>query len=202
MPPSAVRRIAWTVDDGVSSKSLRQYLDWVEKHDLRMTFFVTAAYSAWRKNRRQLQEMVDDSRVQLANHTFSHPSLTRISNHSIKQELQKCERFIEDTFGVSTKPYFRPPYGRIDSRVIKVARDAGYSAPVMWNGSLGDSISQRRKHILQMGQHWIRDRVILIDHVNDPTPDFVFKGLHQILKQRGLQTVTLDDVYLAKAPKG
>lgn len=196
LPLCEVRRIAWTVDDGTNSSSVREYLDFVEKYDLRMTFFITSAYPSWKKNRVQLQELVDDGRVQLANHTHSHPSLTRISSDSIQRELKRCGSFIQDTFGVRAKPYFRPPYGRIDSRVIAAAKDIGYSAAVMWSGSLGDSTAQRRRFIVQMGNKWIQDGVILLDHVNDKTPGYVFKQLASYLRKRKLKTVTLDDVYL------
>jgi peptidoglycan/xylan/chitin deacetylase (PgdA/CDA1 family) len=121
--------------------------------------------------------------------------MTRLSNSGIKQELRKCDNFIEDNFGVSAKPYYRPPYGRIDSRVISVANDMGYTSPVMWSGSLGDSASQRKRSILQLGNKWIQDRTILLDHFNDRTPKYVFKALAKHLQNRELLTVTLDDVY-------
>ena len=197
LPKCETKRIAWTVDDGASSASVREYLNFIEKHDLRMTFFITSAYPAWKRNRKQISELVAQGQLQLANHTFSHPSLTRISSSAIQQELRKCGRFIEDTFGVEAKPFFRPPYGRIDSRVIAAAKDIGYSSPVMWSGSLGDSTSQRRRFILQMGSKWIRDGVILLDHVNDRTPKYVFNQLAKFLRNRKLTTVTLDDVYLS-----
>jgi peptidoglycan/xylan/chitin deacetylase (PgdA/CDA1 family) len=170
-------------------------LDFVERYDLRMTFFITSVYPAWKKNREQMQELVDAGKIQLANHTHTHPSMTRLSSAGIKQELRKCGNFIEDTFGVSAKPYYRPPYGRIDSRVINVANDMGYTSPIMWSGSLGDSASQRKRYILQLGNKWIQDRTILLDHFNDRTPKYVFKELAKHLKRRGLMTVTLDDVY-------
>lgn len=195
LPKCEVARIAWTVDDGASTSGVRDYLDFVEKHDLRMTFFINSTYPSWKKNRKQLTELVQRGSIQLANHTHSHPSMTRLSSSGIKQELRKCHFFIEDTFGVSAKPYYRPPYGRIDSRVIEVANDIGYTSPVMWSGSLGDSASQRKQHILTLGNKWIQDRTILLDHFNDRTPKYVFKELAKILKRRELMTVTLDDVY-------
>jgi peptidoglycan/xylan/chitin deacetylase (PgdA/CDA1 family) len=195
LPKSDVKRIAWTVDDGSSTEGVRDYLDFVERFDLRMTFFINSVYPAWRKNRRQIQELVDNGNLQLANHTHSHPSMTRLSSSAIKQELKKCHSFIQDNFGVSAKPYYRPPYGRIDSRVIQVANDIGYTSPVMWSGSLGDSANQRRQYILQLGNKWIQDRTILLDHFNQRTPRYVFKELAKMLKRRELLTVTLDDVY-------
>ena len=195
LPNSEVKRIAWTVDDGASADGVRDYLDFVERYDLRMTFFINSNYPAWKKNRRQLQELIDHGSIQIANHTHSHPSMTRISSSAIKQELKRCHSFIEDTFGVSAKPYYRPPYGRIDSRVIQVANDIGYTSPVMWSGSLGDSATQRKQYILQLGNKWIQDGTILLDHFNARTPRYVFKELATILKRRKLMTVTLDDVY-------
>ena len=195
LPKCDVKRIAWTVDDGASAAGVRDYLDFVERYDLRMTFFITSVYPAWKKNREQIQELVDAGRIQLANHTYSHPSMTRLSSAGIKKELRKCGNFIEDTFGINAKPYYRPPYGRIDSRVIEVAKDIGYSSPVMWSGSLGDSAAQRKRSILELGNKWIQDRTILLDHFNDRTPKYVFKELAKHLKRRELMTVTLDDVY-------
>lgn len=197
LPDCAVPRIAWTVDDGSSSTSVREYLDFVERYELRMTFFITSAYPSWKKNRKQLQELVREGRVQLANHTHTHPSLTRLSSDAIQRELRVCGRFIEDNFDVAAKPYFRPPYGRIDSRVLAAAKDMGYKSAVMWSGSLGDSTAQRRRAILQMGNKWITDGTILLDHVNDRTPKYIFKHLAKQLRKRNLTTVTLDDVYLA-----
>lgn len=195
LPKSVVKRIAWTVDDGASVAGVRDYLDFVEKYDLRMTFFINSTYPAWKKNRSQLQELVDRGSIQLANHTHSHPSMTRLSNTGIKQELKRCHTFIEDNFGVSAKPYYRPPYGRIDTRVIQVANDMGYTSPIMWSGSLGDSSSQRKQFILQLGNKWIQNETILLDHFNDRTPKYVFRELAKMLKRRELMTVTLDDVY-------
>ena len=197
LPESEVKRIAWTVDDGASAAGVRDYLDFVEKYDLRMTFFITSVYPAWKKNRNQLKELINAGKIQLANHTHTHPSLNRLSSSGIKQELRKCGNFIEDNFGVSAKPYYRPPYGRIDARVIDVANEMGYTSPIMWSGSLGDTSTQRKRFILQLGNKWIQDRTILLDHFNDRTPRYVFKELAKHLKRRELLTVTLDDVYYA-----
>ncbi|CAB4632870.1 unannotated protein [freshwater metagenome] len=195
LPKSDIRRIAWTVDDGASTAGVRDYLNFVEKYDLRITFFINSVYPAWKKNRQQMQELVDRGSLQIANHTHSHPSMTMLSSSAIKQQLRRCGDFIQDTFGVTAKPYYRPPYGRVDSRVISVAQDIGYTSPVMWSGSLGDSAAQRKKYILQLGNKWIQDGTILLDHFNDRTPNYVFKELAKHLKRRDLMTVTLDDVY-------
>ena len=195
LPVSNVKRIAWTVDDGMSPDGIKDYLDFMQEHELRMTFFITSEYPGWISNRAQVQELVDSGNLQLANHTHFHPSLKESSNGQIAEELTRCEKFIEDTFGIQTKPYFRPPYGHINSRVESVASELGYTSPIMWNGTLGDSARQRRNSIVQLGDKYIQDGAILIDHFNARTPKPIFDQLLKLLEQRKLQTVTLDDVY-------
>ena len=196
LPISNVRRIAWTVDDGASAEGIKDYLDFMQEHDLRMTFFITSEYPGWISNRVQVQELVDSGNLQLANHTHFHPSLRGCSNARIIEELTRCGEFIEDTFGVQAKPLFRPPYGNVDSRVESIASELGYTSPIMWSGSLGDTAIQRRQSIVQMGDKYIKDGMILLDHFNARTPKPVFDELLKFLVQRKLKTVTLDDVFV------
>jgi peptidoglycan/xylan/chitin deacetylase (PgdA/CDA1 family) len=195
LPISNIKRFAWTVDDGSSPEGIKDYLDFMQEHDLRMTFFITSEYSGWTSNRNQVQELVDSGQLQLANHTHLHPSLRGSSNARITEELTRCGKFIEDTYGVQAKPYFRPPYGHIDARVASVASELGYTSPILWSGSLGDNARQRRQSIVQLGDKYIQDGVILLDHFNSRTPKPVFDQLLKLVTDRKLKTVTLDDVF-------
>lgn len=195
LPASNVKYIAWTVDDGASTEGIKDYLDFMQEHDLRMTFFITSQYPGWISNRAQVQELIDAGNLQLANHTHSHPSLRESSDSQIIEQLTRCGKFIEDTYGVKSQPYFRPPYGHIDSRVTSIASEVGYTSPIMWSGTLGDSASQRRNSIVQLGNKYLQNGNILLDHFNARTQKSVFDDLLKLLKQRKLQTVTLDDVF-------
>ena len=167
----------------------------MQENNLRMTFFITSDYPGWISNRSQVQELVDSGNLQLANHTKLHPSLKGSTNSRIVEELTSCGKFIEDTFGVQARPYFRPPYGHIDSRVASVATELGYTSPILWSGSLGDSARQRKQSIIQLGDRYIQDGIILLDHFNARTPKPVFDELLRRLVDRKLRTVTLDDVF-------
>jgi hypothetical protein len=65
----------------------------------------------------------------------------------------------------------------------------------MWSGSLGDNARQRRHSIVQMGDKYIQDGIILLDHFNSRTPKAVFDELLKRVVDRKLKTVTLDDVF-------
>ncbi|KAF9086543.1 chitin deacetylase [Mortierella sp. GBA35] len=67
---------------------------------------------------------------QIAIHTWSHPSMTSLSNEQIVAELKWTEKVIFDTIGV-TPIYWCPPYGDIDNRVRAIATQLGYKT-IIW----------------------------------------------------------------------
>jgi peptidoglycan/xylan/chitin deacetylase (PgdA/CDA1 family) len=48
-------------------------------------------------------------------------------------ELASTERSIAAYTGVSPRPFFRPPFGGQDAKVVRVAASAGYPVTVMWD---------------------------------------------------------------------
>jgi peptidoglycan/xylan/chitin deacetylase (PgdA/CDA1 family) len=102
-----------------------------------MTFFVVRSASAWKQLAKPITELAATGRLQLANHTSTHINLVKASKAKIKQELLDCDKFIKQTFNYDPGTYFRPPYGYIDHRVIKIAKEVGYTTPTLWFGSTG-----------------------------------------------------------------
>ncbi|KAJ7356995.1 hypothetical protein DFH08DRAFT_850717 [Mycena albidolilacea] len=67
---------------------------------------------------------------QIAVHTWSHPSLTTLTNEQIIGELGWSKKVIKDVLGV-TPTHFRPPFGDIDNRVRAIAKAMDLT-PVIW----------------------------------------------------------------------
>jgi len=63
-------------------------------------------------------------------HTWSHPSLTMLTNAEIVAELGWTRQIIKDAIGV-TPNTMRPPYGDIDDRVRAIALAMGLR-PIIW----------------------------------------------------------------------
>ncbi len=196
LPESPARRLAWTVDDGGSLQSLRSYTDLLKRHpDLRMTFFVTSAYSTWRSIHRYLQPLVDTGQVQLANHTHTHADLTHLSASQIGHELNTCRHFIYEYYGVKSQPFFRPPFGYYNDYVIRSAAAVGYYTPVMWYGTLGDSGSITGHRVVELAKAYFHDEALIIGHSNNMTASSRFDDLLKLIRNRALKTVTLNDVW-------
>lgn len=191
--------VALTVDDGASAETIKGYCDFVERTGFRMTFFVTSMYDGWSANKKQLRRLVESGNVQLANHTSTHEWLTRISDSEVANQLASCERYLKYTFGVSGHPYYRPPFGDLDSRVMRIASNEGYSTPVLWYGSLGDAGRIPPGRVRQLAKRWLQREHIVIGHANFPPVVQVLDYVESVLHERKLQPVTLDDIYVRDA---
>ncbi|MFC6356395.1 polysaccharide deacetylase family protein [Luethyella okanaganae] len=191
--------LAWTVDDGTSPEVLAAYARFAHETGTRLTFFVNGIYDAWDGNVEVLRPLVDSGQLQLGNHTWSHADLTSLSDSEVVHELQRNHDFIQNLWGVDARPFFRPPFGYHDDRIDHLAADIGYTVPTLWHGSLSDSGLITEQQIVDFATEWFLPQHIVIGHLNFDPVTRVFPQLMQIVRQRGLQTVTLNDVFTSQA---
>ncbi|NQX13682.1 polysaccharide deacetylase family protein [Microbacteriaceae bacterium VKM Ac-2855] len=187
--------LALTVDDGADSAVVSAYIAFVKRTGLRLTFFLNGSYAAWTENAAALKPLVESGQIQLGNHTWSHADLTSLSDDDVIEELERNEQFILDTFAVTAKPYFRPPFGYHDARVDRLAASIGYTVPTLWYGSLSDSGLITSEQLIGFAEQWLLPQHIVIGHANFPTVVDCFDRIEQIIDERELQTVTLNDVF-------
>lgn len=187
--------LAWTIDDGTDAEVIAAYAAFAAATGIRLTMFVTGTYFAWDENVTTLAPLIAAGQVQLANHTWSHPDLTTLDDAGVASELQRTHDFIGDAFGVDARPFFRPPFGFHDERVDAIAADLGYTVPTLWYGSLADSAEIPPPKIVELANQWFLPQHIVIGHLNWMPVTTVFDDLRAIILERGLTTVTLNDVF-------
>ncbi|WP_090608752.1 polysaccharide deacetylase family protein [Mycobacterium lentiflavum] len=188
--------LAWTVDDGVDTDVVRLYTQFAKDTGVRLTYFVTGVFRSWTENARLLRPLVESGQIQLANHTWTHPDLTKLSPKQIADELNSTDVFLRNTYGVDAAPYFRPPYGHHSAVVDAVAADLGYQVPTLWNGDLRDSAVLSEDQIVKMADQYFTRESIVIGHLNHAPVTRVYGQLVEIIRARRLRTVTLNDVFL------
>ncbi|WP_225725881.1 MULTISPECIES: polysaccharide deacetylase family protein [unclassified Nocardia] len=194
--PGAGNSIALTVDDGASPEVVGAYIQFAKDTGARFTFFVTAYYDSWNIHRNALRPLVDSGQIQLGNHTWDHPDLTKLSASAVSSQLDRTKKYLRDNFGTDATPYFRPPYGRHNATVDKVAADLGYTVPTMWYGSLSDSGVITEQYLIECARKYFNPQTIVIGHANHPAVTHCYGQLVDIIKERRLSMVTLNDVLL------
>ena len=187
--------VAWTVDDGANPDVVRAYAEFARRTGTRLTFFINGQYPSFKQHRELLLPLVKSGQLQIANHTYSHAALTKLSDEQIVRELTRNDEEIQRLFGVSSKPYFRPPYGYYDARVLAAAASCGFTRPVLWYGSLADSSNIPSQEVLRFAKKYVDARRIIIGHLNYPGVISVMDEIKDIMDSKGLTTVTIRDYY-------
>ena len=187
--------MAWTIDDGTDPVVVLAYAQLAEQTGTRLTFFLNGDNPSWTMHADRLRPLVQSGQVQLGNHTWSHPDLRALSTAGIQDQLQRNEDFIQATYGVSAKPFYRPPFGYLSSHVRSAAAAIGYTAPTLWYGSLSDSSVLTSDQIDGFGDKWFTAGKVVIAHANHPGVIGAMQHLVDLVAQRGLRTVTLNDVF-------
>lgn len=192
--PGGGSTMALTVDDGASPEVVGAYIEFARRTGARFTFFVTANYDSWTIHRDALRPLVDSGQIQLGNHTWNHPDLTTLSAGAVASQLDQAKTFLRNTFGVDGTPFYRPPYGRHNGAVDKVAADLGYTVPTLWYGSLSDSGVITEQYLIDCARKYFNPQTIVIGHANHPAVTHCYDQLVDIIRERNLAMVTLNDV--------
>jgi peptidoglycan/xylan/chitin deacetylase (PgdA/CDA1 family) len=133
------------------------------------------------------------------NHTYSHRSFTGsstgtapLSYQQRSDELRKTESAVQRIAGVSTKPYFRPPYGAYDASVLADVYTRGYKYNVMWStDSLGWK-GYTKQQILQRVLEGRKPGAIYLFHVGSQSQDGpALQSIISELRARGYGFVSL-----------
>ncbi|WP_424826366.1 polysaccharide deacetylase family protein [Rothia mucilaginosa] len=193
--PGEGKYIAWTVDDGADPDVVRAYAEFAHRTGTRLTFFINGQYPAFKQHRDLLLPLVKSGQLQIANHTYSHAALTSLTDEQIVHELTRNDEEIVRLFGVSSKPYFRPPYGYYDERVLAAAASCGFTRPVLWYGSLADSSNISSAEVYAYAEKYALAQHIVIGHLNYRGVVSELDRIRALLDRRGLTTVTIRDYY-------
>ena len=194
--PAASATLALTFDDGYCDQCVAGLVDGAERTGVHVTFCPNGTYgpTTWDKYADRIKALIAKGQVAICNHTWDHKDLTRLSDQQVRTELTRNEQWIEQTFGVSALPVFRPPYGSHNHRVDQVAADLGFTQVLLWSGTLGDSIVHQPDFILSQMRMYAKPGMVILAHGNHPATASMFDQLAAIAQQNGLRLVTVPEL--------
>jgi peptidoglycan/xylan/chitin deacetylase (PgdA/CDA1 family) len=82
----------------------------------------------------ELRRAVARGGVTLGSHSWSHPSLPRLSRAEIASELTRSRDWLAARFGATFIPWLSYPYGHLSAAVIEEAAAAGYRGALAIDG--------------------------------------------------------------------
>ncbi len=194
--PHETRQIAFTIDDGTCAECVAGYVSFAELTGIHITFAPNGLFAdLWQPHAGRLRALIQTGQVQIGNHTWAHSNLLNRSDAAIRTEIERNEAWIERTFGITARPWFRPPFGKHNAHVDGIAASLGFTNILLWNGSLGDAGGESSASLVEQAQKWLKPGAIVLGHANHPTVLSVFDQLQQLIGQRNLEPVTLDTMF-------
>ncbi len=191
-PTTGPPRVALTFDDGFCDECVGTMVAAVARTRVPVTFCPNGRYAAvWERYAPFIRVLIAQGLVQICNHTLDHLTLTQLSDDRVRYEIQANEDWIERTFGVSSRPFLRPPGGTYDSRVAAIAGQLGFTVIVYWSATLSDSSPQPPSQVLGATDRCARPGAIVLGHVNYPTTADAFDQLVAIVRSHGVEPVTV-----------
>lgn len=131
------KRIALTFDAGSGGECTPTILDTLKAEGLHCTFFLAGqfaeAYPAL------VMRMALDGH-ELGNHSWTHPRFSGLKPEEVASQISRTEARVRKLTGLSTKPYFRFPYGWKSDALIRQVNDMGYLS-VSWTFDSFDSVA-------------------------------------------------------------
>ncbi|MFC8866142.1 polysaccharide deacetylase family protein [Streptomyces sp. NPDC057148] len=135
--------VGLTFDDGPSGNT-QALLNALRQNGLRATMFNQGQYAA--QNPSLVRAQVDAG-MWVANHSYTHPHMTRLSQAQMDSEISRTQQAIANAGG-GTPKLFRPPYGETDATLRSVEAKYGLTEVIWdvdsqdWNNASTDAIVQ------------------------------------------------------------
>lgn len=188
--------IALTFDDGPHATLTPKLLDLLAAHKMKATFFVIGQNAADHPEilRRAIREGHE-----VANHSWSHPNLARMSDESVRRELQKTDDAILAAIG-KHPTLLRPPYGSITARQKRwIHDDFGYRI-IIWDV---DPLDWKRPGPSVVCNRIIKEThagSIVLAHDIHPSTIEAMPATFDQLDRKGFKSVTVSDLLAMATP--
>lgn len=181
-----VNMIALTFDDGPSAETTPKVLDILKKYNIKATFFVMGQHVEG--NEAILKRMAAEGH-EIANHSWSHPNLTKLSPEQIRQEIEQTQSAIENVTG-KRPTMLRPPYGSINQTVMDTVK----LPSIYWSVDSLDWKSRNPQAILtEIKTNTSPGSIILMHDIHQPTVDSL-ESVIQYLQSQGYSFGTIPDL--------
>ena len=179
------KMVAITFDDGPGPHT-KAIVNCLKENNARATFFVVG----------ERIDTYDDELAytfkygnEIANHTYSHPNLTKLSKSKIQSEISKTDKKVQNITGVKTA-LLRTPGGATNATVKEVA-----GKPIIfWSIDTLDWKHKNASKTVSTVLNNVKDGDIILMHdIHKPTKEAALELIPK-LKKKGYQIVTVSEL--------
>lgn len=195
-----------TFDDGPNQHTPK-VLDALKTNNIRGVTFCVQGVNV-KRFPQTLRRIVDEGHV-LANHSWDHPDLRKLTSNQVEQQLEMCQSAVNDALGKEhVLKQMRPPFGAINDQVKSVLHSRNFEV-LLWQVDSNDWRPENQRnpdniiHNVFAGEAPVtggRGGLMLFHDIHPAIGDILPKII-QMLDEKGMKLTTaqalLDKKYSA-----
>ncbi|HHV72834.1 MAG TPA: delta-lactam-biosynthetic de-N-acetylase [Clostridia bacterium] len=181
-----------TFDNGYENGYTAKILDVLQANNVKAAFFVTGSYV--KQNPDLVKRMVREGHI-VGNHSQTHPSMPKISDAEIKEEIKSVEKQVLELTGFKMT-YFRPPSGEFSQRTLFLTKELGYET-IFWSMAYKDWLVDEQpgkeyayKHVIDN----VHNGAIILLHSVSVSNAEALDSILKDLKLQGYRFASLDEL--------
>lgn len=182
--------IALTFDDGPHPVHTPKLLDTLKQKGIRATFYVIGRSV---ETYPEIAKRIVAEGHEIANHTWSHPALTKLSASGVEREITRTTEVIQRVTGVRPTN-MRPPYGATNARLNKRLDEEFGLKVIMWSVDPLDWKYRNSARVTSEILTNTRPGGIVLAHDIHPTTVAAMPATIDGLKSRGFRFVTVSEL--------
>ena len=188
--------VAMTFDDGPHGANTPRLLEMLRQRKIHATFFLVGQCVAEFPD--IVKKIVADGH-EIANHSWSHPQLSAMSESAVRDQLQRTHDAIIAACGVTPK-IMRPPYGAFTARQRAWAHgEWGYKC-ILWDVDPLDWKVRNSEHVkTEILKQTVPGSIILSHDIHKSTVDAMPETLDALLA-KGFKFVTVSELVAMDKP--
>lgn len=187
------KTIYLTFDAGYENGYTTQILDTLNEHNVPAAFFLVSHYMKTAPD--LVKRMADEGHI-VANHTASHPDMSKIGTaEALQAELTPVEDLYREITGQEMKKIYRPPQGKFSETNLQHAKELGYTT-VFWSLAYADWDNAKQPDpaaSVQKLDSRIHGGAVVLLHSTSATNAEILGTLIKHWKEQGYTFGTLDD---------
>lgn len=192
--PTGKKLISLTYDDGPNPAFTPKLLDYLKDANVKATFYVCGNMV---KNKPELVARIVNEGHEIANHSYSHKVLTKLSKEKLYEELEETNTAIRVAAPGARISTMRAPYGATNSTVQRAAQELGMRI-IMWDVDTLDWKGRSAEQITNTIMKGTGDGSIILMHDrlhrNKDSVMVATRSVVEQLRAKGYEFVTVHDL--------
>jgi peptidoglycan/xylan/chitin deacetylase (PgdA/CDA1 family) len=183
------KRVTLTFDDGPHPAYTPKLLDMLKAKNVKASFFVIGHMA---EKYPDLVKRIAGEGHEVANHTYSHVTLTKIPPEEVEVEYQANNDVIKRLTGKSAR-YCRPPGGDHDQEVLRRAGSLGLTT-VLWTDDPGDYNNPGDRVLFARETKALNPGGIILLHDGSKDTLDTLEAFIDTTRARGYRFVSLEEI--------